>query len=455
MKIFAPFISLVVLFISPFISIAQTAKQQSIQINAQQYGKPFKNIPDSRDVTLYQVNMRVFSKEGNFKGVLARLDSIKALGINVIYLMPIYPVGIIKTSNSPYCVKDYKGINSEFGTLEDLRAIVNGAHSRNMALILDWVPNHTSFDNAWTNNKSWYLQDSSGNIISPPGTGWNDVAQLNFKNADMRVAMINAMKYWVLSANIDGFRCDYADGPPVDFWKQAIDTLRHIPSHKLLMMAEGTRSENFTIGFDYNFGFRFFENLEKIYSKNRSARFIDSLNITEYKGASDNQRIIRYITNHDVNGSDGTPLELFGGEKGSMAAFVVAAYMKGIPMIYDGQEVGTPYRLVFPFTSKKIDWTINPEITAEYKKVISFRNSSNAIRRGELISYTNDNVCAFTKKSGKEEVLVISNLRDSSINFTIPKVLKNSIWKNAMKEGKVTLLDNINLSAYSYLILKK
>ena len=455
MKIFAPFISLVVLFISPFISIAQTAKQQSIQINAQQYGKPFKNIPDSRDVTLYQVNMRVFSKEGNFKGVLARLDSIKALGINVIYLMPIYPVGIIKTSNSPYCVRDYKGINSEFGTLEDLRAIVDGAHSRNMALILDWVPNHTSFDNAWTNNKSWYLQDSSGNIISPPGTGWNDVAQLNYKNSDMRVAMINAMKYWVLSANIDGFRCDYADGPPVDFWKQAIDILRLIPGHKLLMMAEGTRSENFAVGFDYNFGFRFFENLEKIYSKNRSARFIDSLNITEYKGASDNQRIIRYITNHDVNGSDGTPLELFGGEKGSMAAFVVAAYMKGIPMIYDGQEVGTPYRLVFPFTSKKIDWTINPEITAEYKKVISFRNSSNAIRRGDLVSYTNDNVCAFTKKSGKAEVLVISNLRDSSINFILPRALKNSIWKNAMKEGKVTLLDNINLSAYSYLILKK
>ncbi len=129
--------------------------------------------------------------------------------------------------------------------------------------------------------------------------------------------------------------------------------------------------------------------------------------------------------------------------------------MKSVPMVYDGQEVGTPYRLVFPFTSKKIDWTINPEITAEYKKVITFRNSSNAIRRGELISYTNDNVCAFTKKSGKEEVLVISNLRDSSINYTLPTALKNSTWKNAMKEGKVILSDKINLPAYSYLVLKK
>ena len=426
-----------------------------VKTNAEQYGQPFANVPDTRDVTLYQVNMRVFSKEGNFKGVLARLDSIKALGINVMYLMPIYPVGIIKTSNSPYCVRDYKAVNSEFGTLNDLRAIVDGAHSRNMAIILDWVPNHTSFDNAWTRNKSWYLQDSAGNILSPPGTGWNDVAQLNFKNADMRLAMISAMKYWVLTANIDGFRCDFADGQPVDFWKQAIDTLRNISTHKLLLMAEGARSANFEAGFDYNFGFRFFENLKKIYEHHHSVVSIDSLNISDYKDASDGQQIIRYITNHDVNSSDGTPLELFGGEKGSMAAFVVAAFMKSVPMIYDGQEVGTPYRLVFPFTSKKIDWTINPAITAEYKKVTAFRNSSNAIRRGNLISYTTNDVCAFTKTFDKEEVFVISNLRDKAIDYVLPSIIQNSTWEDAMKGGTVALSGSINLPPYSYFVFKK
>lgn len=147
-----------------------------------QYGTPFSKVPERQDVTIYQVNMRAFSNEG-FKGVTARLDSIKALGANVVYLMPIYPVGTVNSVNSPYCVKDYKGINSEFGTLADLRALVDGAHSRDMAVILDWVANHTAFDNAWTSNKSWYLQDAQGNIISPPGTGWNDVAQLNFTNA--------------------------------------------------------------------------------------------------------------------------------------------------------------------------------------------------------------------------------------------------------------------------------
>ncbi len=420
-----------------------------------QYGHPFNKVPDRKDVTIYQVNMRNFSKEGNFKGVSARMDSIKALGVNVVYLMPVYPVGIIKTANSPYCVRDYKAVNSEFGTLDDLRAVIDGAHARNMAVILDWVPNHTSYDNSWTSNKSWYLQDSSGNIISPPGTGWNDVAQLNYSNTDMRLAMISAMKYWVLTANIDGFRCDYSDGPPVDFWQQAIDTLKKIAHHKLLMMAEGTRSANYTAGFDYNFGFKFFGNLKKIYGHNGSVLSIDSLNISEARGASGGQQIIRYITNHDVNGSDGTPLELFGGKNGSMAAFVVVAYMKSIPMIYNGQEVGTPYRLTFPFTSKKIDWTINPQITNTYKKVIAFRNSSKAIRRGDLKSYSTDDICAFTKKSGNEEVLVISNLRNKTIDYPLPPAFKNSTWNDVMIGGKKTLNGNISLQPYSYLILKK
>ncbi len=420
--------------------------------NLQQYGKPFGHVPDRRDVTIYQVNMRVFSKEGDFKGVTAGLDSIKALGTNLIYLMPIYPVGVLKSTNSPYCVKDYLAINTEFGTLQDLRSLVDGAHQRNMAVMLDWVGNHTSFDNPWTKNKDWYKRDSTGKIISP--NGWNDIAQLNFNNADMRSTMISDMKYWVLAANIDGFRCDYADGPPVDFWKQAIDSLKSISNHHLLMLAEGQRAANYAAGFDYNFGFNFFEDLEAVYKKNKSVQSIDSLNIANYVGTSDGQQTVRYITNHDVNSSDGTPLDLFGGKKGSMAAFVVVAYMKGVPMIYNGQEVGTPYRLKFPFTSAKIDWTINPDVTAEYKKVIAFRNASTAIRRGKLISYTTADVCAFIKEAGAEKVLVISNLRNTPVTFSIPSAVAATSWKDAFTGIKRTMNSTINLEPYSYIVLK-
>jgi len=420
--------------------------------NLQQYGKPFSHVPDRRDVTIYQVNMRTFSKEGNFKGVIARMDSIKALGVNLIYLMPIYPVGILKSTNSPYCVKDYLDINKEFGTIKDLRSLVDGAHKRNMAVMLDWVGNHTSFDNPWTKNKDWYKRDSTGKIISP--NGWNDIAQLNFNNADMRSTMISDMKYWVLTANIDGFRCDYADGPPVDFWKQAIDSLKSISNHHLLMLAEGQRAANYAAGFDYNFGFNFFEDLEAVYKKNKSVQSIDSLNIANYVGTSDGQQTVRYITNHDVNSSDGTPLDLFGGKKGSMAAFVVVAYMKGIPMIYNGQEVGTPYRLTFPFTSTKVDWTLNPNVTAEYKKIIALRNASNAIRRGSLTSYTNQDICAFTKEAGAEKVLVISNLRNTPVTFSIPSAVAATSWKDAFTGIKRTMNSTINLEPYSYIVLK-
>ena len=421
-----------------------------------QYGTPFANVTDRQDASIYQVNMRAFSNQSNFQGVIARLDSIKALGVNVIYLMPIFPVGTLNAFNSPYCIKNYKAVGSEFGTLADLRSLVEGAHDRNMSVILDWVANHTSWDNEWiSSHKDWYLQDGSGNIVSPPGMGWNDVAQLNYENQAMRHEMISSMKYWVYTANVDGFRCDYADGPPYDFWRQAIDTLRNITTHKLLLLAEGSRSNHFTAGFDFTFGFGFYYQLKTIYSSNQPVTKIDGLNTSEYVNATNGQQVVRYITNHDVNGSDGTPLDLFGGKQGSMAAFVVAAYMKSVPMIYNGQEVGTPFRLVFPFTGQNINWTLNPDVTAEYKKVIAFRNSSEAIRRGELVSYSNTNVCAFTKELGSEKVFVMSNLRNNAINFTLPASVANSEWTDAMTGTSVSLSTQVSLPAYSYQVFKK
>lgn len=420
-----------------------------------QYGTPFAAVPAAQDASIYQVNMRNFSAAGNFQGVVARLDSIKALGVNVIYLMPIYPVGSVKSVNSPYCVKDYQAINTEFGTLTDLRAIIDGAHSRNMAVIFDWVANHTAWDNAWiTNNKSWYLQDVNGSVVSPPGMGWNDVAQLNFANNDMRLAMIKAMKYWVYTANIDGFRCDYSDGPPVDFWKQAIDTLRNISNHKLLMLAEGTRSTNFSAGFDLNFGFSFFGQLKNIFSNGQSVLTIDVLNSTEYNGATAGKQVVRYITNHDVNGSDGTPLQLFGGEKGSVAAFIIAAYMKSVPMIYNGQEVGNTTRLTFPFTSTKVNWTGNYPMEILYKKIIAFRNSSTAIRSGTLTSYSSADICVFTKTQGTEKVLVITNLRNSTINYSVPAPIANTSWQDVLNGGNMNLSTQISLPPYAYWVLK-
>ena len=170
------------------------------------YGTPFQNLPEIDDIIMYEVNERAFSTSGNLQGVINRLDSIKALGVNVIWLMPIHPIGTINSVNSPYCVKNYFEVNPEFGTLADLRKLVEEAHNRNMAVIIDWVANHTAWDNPWIDSTKWYTQDGNGNIISPAGTNWADVADLNFSNQNMRLEMIKAMRYWILTANIDGYK---------------------------------------------------------------------------------------------------------------------------------------------------------------------------------------------------------------------------------------------------------
>ncbi|RYZ47708.1 MAG: alpha-amylase, partial [Sphingobacteriales bacterium] len=419
-----------------------------------QYGTPFAAVANRQDVVIYQVNIRAFSNQHNFKGVQERLDAIKALGVNVIYLMPVYPVGAEKSVNSPYCVKDFNSVNPEFGTLEDLRALVAAAHERKMAVILDWVANHTSWDNAWISNKTWYTQNASGNIISPANTGWNDVADLNFDNAEMRKAMIKSMKQWIYTANVDGYRCDAADFVPADFWKQAIDSLKGITTHKLLLLAEGTRTDHFIAGFQLKYGMGFYYYMvDKVYRDGRTAQSIDSVNTVEYASSNAASRVVRYTSNHDVNSSDGTPMQLLGGQKGSIAAFVAAAYSKSTPMIYNGQEVGCPVRLNFFNTSTTIDWTINPDVTAEYKKIIALRNANKAIREGAFTSQSTPDVFAFTRTVDNNKVWVLVNLRNNAVSYTVPAEMTNTSWKNAYDGTPVSVQQQVALAPYEYIVL--
>ncbi|MDB5233933.1 MAG: glycoside hydrolase family protein [Hymenobacter sp.] len=424
-----------------------------------QYGTPFAGVPNREDAVIYQVNIRAFSQAGNFAGVTARLDSIKALGTNVMYLMPIFPVGSVRSVNSPYAVKDYREVNPEFGTLTDLRTLVDGAHARGMAVMLDWVANHTAWDNAWiSQHPDWYLQNGTGTIQSPPTTTFTDVAQLNFNSAPMRVEMISAMKSWVFTANVDGFRCDYSDAPSIittDFWKQAVDTLRSVRTHKLLLLAEGTRASNFTYGFDYNFGFAFYGGIYNVYRNGQPATIFDNLNSTEYVGATGTQQVVRYITNHDVNGSDGTPVTLFGGHAGAMSAFVIAALYKGVPMIYNGQEAGMSTAITFPFTSVKVTWGVNPAVKRAYLQLLSARAASAALRSGTPTAYSTANVCAFTKTAGTDQALVLVNVRNSPTTYTVPAALANTTWNNALQGGSVVVGTQVSLPAYGYMVLRK
>ena len=424
-----------------------------------QYGASFEKMPSKEDAIIYQVNIRAFSQAGTLKGVQDRLSQIQELGANVIYLMPIYPVGKERASGelgSPYAVKDYKAVNPDFGTLQDLQVLVEEAHKKNMAVVLDWVANHTAWDNAWiTQHPDWYQKDADGKIIIPPGTNYNDVAQLDFNNIEMKNAMIDAMSYWVYTANIDGFRCDYADFVAPGFWTEAITKLRSIKKNqKILMLAEGSKTSHFTSGFDYTFGFNFFSTLEQLFKDGKPATTIQDSNATEYAtNYNPENKVVRYTSNHDVNWTEGTPLALFGGKKGSIATFVVAAYLKSVPMIYNGQEIGYAQKIDY-FSRTPIDWsTADTEMLAEYKKIIAFRNTSNAIKKGTFTGYSSDAVSAFTMVKDTEKVLVLSNLTNVNVKYLVANSLKGS-WKDGFTGAAVAVGAEITLLPYQYLVLK-
>lgn len=418
-----------------------------------QYGTPFAGVPDIRDINLYQVNIRAFSSGSNLPGVTARMQNIKDLNTNVVYLMPVFPVGTdsrskVASSTSPYSIKDFKSVGAEYGSLADLRTLVDNAHSKGMAVILDWVVNQTSWDHPWiTQHPDWYVRNNG--VIQQLGS-FSDVAALDMNNTTMRAAMIDAMRYWVFAANIDGFRCDYANNPPLSFWSAVISNLRGISTHKLIMFAEGDRVENFQPGFDLNFGDKWYYDALKPIHNGTSVAQIQTTTNTEYTYATGSQQIVRYTGNHDSNG-DGTPLEQLGGTAGVMANFVVSAYMRGVPFLYGSQEVAFATRIPWPWDGVDINWAPNAPVTAEFTRVLGFRTASNAIRRGAMTNYSDANICAFTKISGTEKVVVLSNLRNGTSNYTIPAALAGN-YADAYTGAAVTLTSGaqFSLGAYQY-----
>lgn len=421
-----------------------------------QYDVPFANVPATAEVVMYEVNLWAFSEQGNLDGVKEKLDDLKELGVNVLWLMPIYEIGEVKGIGSPYAIKNYKKINPSFGALENLRELVKEAHARDIAVMLDWVANHTAWDHAWMQNPNWYTRDGSGNVISPQGMGWNDVADLNFGSSAMRREMIKAMKYWVLEANVDGFRCDYAEGVPNDFWKQAIDTLRSIPNRKLIMFAEAGKKDLLSAGFDMIFGWNFYGKLKEVYETNASVSQVVSAHTSDYTGIPAGKHILRWISNHDENAWDDTPANNFNGQAGALAAFVVTSYMGGVPLIYNGQEVGFNSKLpFFQNSSVKIDWNANTDILTQYKKLISFRQSNAAVRDGVIETFNSTDVMAFRKTLDDEEVAVLVNLRNTPKVLEVPSSINNTEWTDAMTGENTILAESITLQPYEYRILHK
>lgn len=420
----------------------------------QQYGTPMTELPAPSAVRMYEVNLRAFSAMGDLQGLIARLDSLERLQTNVIWLMPLHPVGIERGLNSPYSIRDFKAVGSEYGTLADLRALTDAAHARGMAVIMDWVANHTSWDHHWiTAHPDWYTRDANGDITHPPGTNWMDVADLDFSKMEMRDSMIDAMRFWALMANVDGFRCDYADGVPFDFWQQAIDSLDALPGRTILMLAEGVRPDHFDAGFDMDYSWDYYAQLKAVYGSSQSVRTLFTAHFREYASIPSGKEKLRFTTNHDESAWDATPITLFDGQDGAFAASVTTAFLGGAHMLYTGQETGQQATVPF-FSNAPINWNQNPAYQQRYVNLMQTYARLPAAQAALDAYFAHDDVACFRKVTDSDTLWVIVNHRNQAINYSLPTPLRNSQWTEQLTRTSRSLRTSINLAPYEVMVLQ-
>ncbi len=383
----------------------------------------------TKDAVLYEVNIRQYSEEGTFEAFSENLDRLWEMGINTLWFMPIHPISETNragTLGSYYSVSDYRGINPEFGTVDDFRALADKAHEMGFHIILDWVANHTGWDNAWiTEHPDWYTQ-KDGKIISPEGMGWNDVADLNYDNEEMRKEMIECMRYWVTEFDIDGFRCDYAPGVPADFWAQARTELEK--EKPLFFLEEDLGGQNGKLleeAFDCNYSAKFYESLIHVAHNNKTADKLRLYRLSMPEGDFP----MYYLDNHDANSYDRTLAEGFPPETlASMWAVIFT--MPGIPMVYSGDEITYDHRIAF-MEKDPIDWSaVTWDASGLIAQLSALRKECPALQAGaegavmEDIKLDDKNLLAFRRTAGDSTALCLFNLsRDESPEIDLTEIV--------------------------------
>ncbi|MCC6462206.1 MAG: alpha-glucosidase C-terminal domain-containing protein [Saprospiraceae bacterium] len=379
---------------------------------------------------LYECNIRQFSQEGNFQGVLQQLPRLKELGVDVLWLMPVHPIGKLRRKGSlgsPYSVQDYYAINPDFGTLDELKNLVRATHALNMKLILDWVPNHTSWDAVWKQEHPEYYTRYNGDFTVPlnehgePIADWADICDLDYNNPDLRDAMIKAMQYWIRECDIDGYRVDMAGLVPNDFWAQARPALDSV---KPVFMLSEWQDEpgHFKSCFNVNYGWKWKDITKDIWAGKQTAQSLDTLlnylNEVYPKGYAQ----LYFTQNHDENSWSGTESELYGA---SADAFNVLAFTwQGMPMIYSGQEDALVKRLEF-FEKDPIRWKKYAKQDF-FSRLCTLKHINKAIWAGQaggnlekIPTNAENQVYAFTREKDGDRVIVVLNLSKDRTTVTL------------------------------------
>ena len=360
---------------------------------------------------LYEVNVRQFSQEGTFKAFEKHLKRLKDMGINTLWFMPIHPISETKrkgTLGSYYAVSDYTAVNPEFGTTQDFQHLVDKAHDMGFKVIIDWVANHTGWDNPWVSeHDDWFMHDESGNITSP--YDWTDTAELNFDNFEMRAVMIKAMQYWVEEVGIDGFRCDHAIGVPASFWNAAVYKLKSINS-EIMMLAEVSAAQSLTqYAFDccYN---------DALYGQSLAVKGGVATSTIE-QGMKINANYVdgsfpmNYLDNHDKNSYEGSIVDRFGDTYEPLLA--LSFLSPGFPLIYTSNEQGYDHEIQF-FEKDAVKWEDDKKYEDFIAKLSQIKVDNKALASTntdlQFNDVSNTHIFAFSRTLENNTVIYISNM---------------------------------------------
>ncbi|QJR82195.1 alpha-amylase [Alteromonas pelagimontana] len=414
----------------------------------------------SKHAIIYQVNTRQFSQEGTFAGVQAKLQHIRALEADIIWLMPVHPIGEMNKKGelgSPYAVKDFYGVNPEFGNQDDLKDLIAAIHALDMKVILDWVPNHSAWDNHLvSSHPEWYAKDFKGDFRPSPWWDWDDIIEFDYDQAGLRTYMIEALSYWVKEFDIDGYRCDVAGYVPKDFWEQAREVLDAIKP--VFMLAEWEDRDMHERAFNMTYGWSWYETVQGIAQTRLPLEKLRKYYSWNERSWPKSAYRMTFVSNHDKNAWAGTPQEQFG--EALEAAVVLSVIGEGMPLIHNGQEAGETKRLAF-FERDPIQWQ-DHAMGDLYKRLIAVKKSIPALWNGPfgatMIQVPNSSmsqVFSFVRMKGNEKVLVILNLSKTTAEAEFDSELFAGNYINALSEKAVKLSDEqaLTLQPWEYKVL--
>ncbi|MFI5135514.1 MAG: alpha-amylase family glycosyl hydrolase [Chitinophagales bacterium] len=438
-------------FLSVSVLLTFSCKQPAKEVQQQ---KVQTTVPGIEDIAMYEIFVRNFTPEGTFNAIIPQLDRIKKLGANVIWLMPIQPLGKLNhkgTYGSPYSIQNYTEVNPDFGTKADFKKLVDSIHAKGMWIILDEVANHTAWDNPWiTSHPEWYTHDSvTGKIISPE-KDWTDVADLNYDNVELRKQMIHDLRYWIDSFNIDGYRCDAAHMVPDDFWKQAISIMRQ--DRPIIMLAESDHVSMYDDGFDMTYGWYMYSVLKSVWKGDSTSQAVERCLHDETTRFPANYRALRFITNHDEDSWDNVPEVKFTSRDGAKAAFFTMVTLPGTPLVYNGQEVGYPTKMNL-FEKYSIDYSVNPDLQKWYSSILNFYDHNDVLRKGTLDEFDSENksVLIYERKLlGQDPLWVIVNAQDSEVVAQLPASLQNRKMEDLISHEGIVTEKEIKLHPFEY-----